>query len=81
MSWCLDRRFAEAAHSGAVTAWAATAVVWLVVAVQALVRWMVSDGFGLEVGSYRYRANFHHLEAGDFLPGGESSALYEPILQ
>jgi hypothetical protein len=36
----------EPTRSGAVTVWAAIAVVWLVIAAQALVRWMASDDFG-----------------------------------
>ncbi|UXA05909.1 spirocyclase AveC family protein [Mycobacterium sp. SMC-2] len=34
------------ARSGAVTVWAAIALVWLVIAVQALLRWIASDDFG-----------------------------------
>lgn len=36
---------AEPARSGAVTVWAAIALVWLVIAVQALLRWVASDDF------------------------------------
>jgi hypothetical protein len=35
----------EPARSGAVTVWAGIAVVWLVIAVQALPWWVVSDDF------------------------------------
>jgi hypothetical protein len=34
------------ARTGGVTVWAAIAVVWLVIAVQAVVRWVFSDDFG-----------------------------------
>jgi hypothetical protein len=37
---------AEPARSGAVTVWAAIALVWLVIAAQALLRWVASDDFG-----------------------------------
>ncbi|TAM67463.1 spirocyclase AveC family protein [Mycobacterium sp.] len=37
---------AEATRTGGVTVWAAIAVVWLVIAVQALLRWFASDDFG-----------------------------------
>jgi hypothetical protein len=36
----------ESARTGGATVWAAIAVVWLVIAVQALVRWVVSPDFG-----------------------------------
>jgi len=36
----------ELTRSGGVTVWAGIAVVWLVIAGQALVRWMASDDFG-----------------------------------
>jgi len=36
----------EVARTGGVTVWAAIAVVWLAIAVQALLRWFASDDFG-----------------------------------
>jgi Spirocyclase AveC-like len=36
----------ESARTGGATVWAAIAVVWLVIAVQALVRWVFSSDFG-----------------------------------
>jgi hypothetical protein len=36
----------EPARSGAVTVWAAVAIVWLVIAAQALLRWVISDDSG-----------------------------------
>ncbi len=37
---------AEASRSGGVTVWAAIAIVWLIIAAQALVRWLASSDFG-----------------------------------